>query len=510
MMHKEAEDSGGKQPKHKRRAAAARDLFLQWWSHIGNGRDPLGFQGVMMNDLKTVEDFFKVSFNVYTKTGNNPSEPQRAQLVRRSITKHPNIVNVHMESEGHFDYIWSMPQYSSSYVCRNCGQFWKNDYNCKRREATCVRASRYKYKGGPYTPRKRFYDALEEIGVWVEPEDRFYCFHATFDLEACLVPTKGDGIYVSRHVPMSVSIASNVPGMEGPYCIVYDGDSRSMVYSMVEKLCEISDEAYSQTTQIMHKYCKKIEELQERQNTEMSNMPECTHNKPCGYRFRTPLQTAAAKLETWMRAMPVVSFNGAKYDLQLIKRQLASIYAITDVDYAMVGGSSNPNVLQEQSIEYLDDCLAYIVKKGNAMSVLATRKLTFLDVCSYIPPGYSYVKYLETYGAPQEGFKSFFPYEYVTSLDKLGDKQLPPYEAFYSSLKQSNTLEEGIGGERGRQNYENLRQLWRSQGMRELKDLLIYYNNNDVIPFLKALDRQVAYYRDINLDMLKDARPCRD
>ena len=165
VMHKEAEDSGGKQPKHKRRAAAARDLFLQWWSHIGNGRDPLGFQGVMMNDLKTVEDFFKVSFNVYTKTGNNPSEPQRAQLVRRSITKHPNIVNVHMESEGHFDYIWSMPQYSSSYVCRNCGQFWKNDYNCKRHEATCVRASRYRYKGGPYTPRKRFYDALEEIGV---------------------------------------------------------------------------------------------------------------------------------------------------------------------------------------------------------------------------------------------------------------------------------------------------------------------------------------------------------
>ena len=41
--------------------------------------------------------------------------------------------------------------------------------------------------------------------------------------------------------------------------------------------------------------------------------------------------------------------------------------------------------------------------------------------------------------------------------------------------------------------------------MRELKDLLIYYNNNDVIPFLKARDRQVAYYRDINLDMLKDA-----
>ena len=67
---------------------------------------------------------------------------------------------------------------------------------------------------------------------------------------------------------MSVSVASNVPGMEGPYCIVSDGDSRSMVYRMVEKLCEISDEAYERTTQIMHKYISKIEELQERQKTE--------------------------------------------------------------------------------------------------------------------------------------------------------------------------------------------------------------------------------------------------
>ena len=497
----EVEELGGQCPKYKKRNAAARDLFIEWWSRVAYGKSPTAFQGVMMNELHMVEDFFKVNINVYAKSEDNPSEPQRAHLVRRSMTKHPRTISVHMETEGHFDYIWSMQKYSSSYVCRNCGQFWKNMHNYKRHEAKCNRASRYKYIGGPYQPRQRFYGTLEEIGIWVEPKDRFYQFRATYDLEACLVPTGSDGIYVSRHLPMSVSIASNVPGMEGPYCIVSDGDSGNMVYTMVEKLCEISDEAYERTKQIMHKYISQIEELQERQEKEMTNMPEFMHKRS---RYNL-LQTAANKLETWMRAMPVVSFNGAKYDLQLIKQQLASIYTITDPEYAITGGSSNPQVLQEQSLEQLDDCLAYIIKKGNAMSVLATRKLTFLDVCSYIPPGYSYVRYLETYGDPQEGCKSFFPYEYVNSLDKLGEKQLPPYETFYSSLKQSNTLEEGRGEQQGRQNYENLRQLWHSQGMTELKDLLIYYNNNDVIPFVKALGRQVAYYRDLNLDMLKDA-----
>ena len=41
--------------------------------------------------------------------------------------------------------------------------------------------------------------------------------------------------------------------------------------------------------------------------------------------------------------------------------------------------------------------------------------------------------------------------------------------------------------------------------MTSLKDLLIHYNNSDVTPLLKAIDPQVAIFKENGLDMLKDA-----
>ena len=36
----------------------------------------------------------------------------------------------------------------------------------------------------------------------------------------------------------------------------------------------------------------------------------------------------------------------------------------------------------------------------------------------------------------------FFPYEYISSYEVLKETCLPPYESFYSTLKQGNVLEE--------------------------------------------------------------------
>ena len=41
--------------------------------------------------------------------------------------------------------------------------------------------------------------------------------------------------------------------------------------------------------------------------------------------------------------------------------------------------------------------------------------------------------------------------------------------------------------------------------MSSLRDLLVYYNNCDVVPFLTALDQQCRLYKESGLDMLKDA-----
>ena len=92
------------------------------------------------------------------------------------------------------------------------------------------------------------------------------------------------------------------------------------------------------------------------------------------------------------------------------------------------------------------DEITSILKKGSRFTAIYTHNLAFLDVCNHLlAGGFSYAKYLQTYGGPAcQGGKSFFPYEYVDDLARLRDP-LPGYATFYSSLRGENTLEEGLG-----------------------------------------------------------------
>ena len=50
--------------------------------------------------------------------------------------------------------------------------------------------------------------------------------------------------WVARHVPLSVSVASNVPGHEQVQCLVMDGDTNKLVSAMMDILQKMSDAAY--------------------------------------------------------------------------------------------------------------------------------------------------------------------------------------------------------------------------------------------------------------------------
>lgn len=70
---------------------------------------------------------------------------------------------------------------------------------------------------------------------------------------------------------------------------------------------------------------------------------------------------------------------------------------------------------------------------------LSNTNLRFLDMVNYLPPGISYDNFLCTFDVSQR--KSYFPYEYFTDTSVLRETALPPKEAFFSSLKQCNILE---------------------------------------------------------------------
>ena len=133
--------------------------------------------------------------------------------------------------------------------------------------------------------------------------------------------------------------------------------------------------------------------------------------------------------------------------------------------------------------------------------------------------------FLKAYKASET--KSFFPYEWFDSPDKLDCMELPPYEAFFSKLRNNNPLEKDFnyyqklvnGGldqrsalkklriqsvpPTGFDNYSYLKNIWEQHSMISFKDFLRLYNNKDVVPTLEAMLKMIEFYHDKGIDMLK-------
>ena len=204
----------------------------------------------------------------------------------------------------------------------HCGSQWSAPFRLERHQANCQWANRYRYKGGPYRSKLRFYELLAPLGVVVAPEHRYYPYSATFDLEACLVPVS-EGTFTSRQVPMSGSLASNVPGYAGPYNFISNSCPQRLLDDMMSCLWDMSDAAYRLMQEAMDPYYSQLDDLIFRHGKET----ECTWDleeaeTETGRLLSLStgahaLTKARRSLEQWMRCMPVVSFNGGRYDLQL-------------------------------------------------------------------------------------------------------------------------------------------------------------------------------------------------
>ena len=182
------------------------------------------------------------------------------------------------------------------------GSQWSAPFRLEWHQVNCLRASSYRYKVGPYRSKPRFYELLAPLGVVVAPEHRYYPYRATFDLEACLVPVSV-GTFTSWRIPMSVSLVDD----------------------MISCLWDMSDTAYRLMREAMDPYCSQLDDLSFCHDKET----ECTWDleeaeTEVGRMLSSSPGTRALtrgwlSLEQWMQCMPLVSFNGGRYDLQLIK-----------------------------------------------------------------------------------------------------------------------------------------------------------------------------------------------
>ena len=217
------------------------------------------------------------------------------------------------------------------------------------------------------------------------------------------------------------------------------------------------------------------------------------------------VSSLVGKLITQSRQLTVVGFNSGSFDTNVIGNHLLPYF--NNSHTARKECASNDDILHElffpkKKKKKGDDCndgdtgwdkrseRPSIIKKGSKYLQLSNARFKFLDIINFCPPGVSLDSYLKGYKI--KNGKLPFPYDFVTSLKLLDYPKLPSKEAFYNSLKQSHITDEA---------YETAQNLWKDREMKTFKDYLIAYNAADCEPFIEAIQKQKACFREKGLHL---------
>ena len=300
-------------------------------------------------------------------------------------------------------------------------------------------------------------------------------YEAHFSYDRDNVPADTNTLqWSARHVPLSVSVASNVPGHEDAQCYITNGDSDKLVADMMSHLHAVSDAAFESLKPSYESVLDKLKMLKEEWDSaeEECGLEEAESEANADESKTNPFKKLLDQLFSWLQQLPVIGFNSGKYDLNMIKRSFV------------------PLLIHNNTAERAS---CFVIKRQNNFMCFSTNKLKFVDICNYLAPGFSYDKYLKAYGCDLQ--KGHFPYEYMDGIEKLEDRALPPQAAFFSRLKN-----EGISDT----DYAACQAVWGDNRMTTMRDYLVWYNNRDVTPFLEAIAKQFAFYHDRGIDMFKD------
>ena len=166
-----------------------------------------------------------------------------------------------------------------------------------------------------------------------------------------------------------------------------------------------------------------------------------------------------------------------------------------------------------------------MIKKANHSVSFKFGDVQLLDIMNFPGGATSLDSFLKACKTSET--KGFFPYEWFDCPQKMNNSELPPYDAFFSKLRNKNPLEKdysdyqtllssGLKTEEalskrklskpppsGEENYQYLLDIWNHENMCTFKDFLRWFNNRDVVPTLKPMQKMLLFYHKKKIDMLK-------
>ena len=534
------------------------------------------FHGVKLSELDELEKLYEVNIQVYnlapTQTHGEEEETEdkpdiAATLLRRSHRHYESTLYLNLY-EKHFSYIKDLARYSKSFCCSRCGKYWKRAHNLRQHEKTCDGKVQLKYPGGAYHVPKTIFEELEDEGIIVPEEARYFPYRATFDFECYFNKEKAEELksteklnWQSAHVPLSVSVCSNVPEYQEPKCFVSSGDPKEFITEFIQYLVSISTKSSSL---LREKYAPVFEALNDaavfsRGETNEDEQAQMLVDMQDGNEESGSEQETGQDSGDESRGIDLMASDD-EGDEEEIQSENEEDRAFLDEEvnendpsfYRRINVELDRNRRQEQRQrrDEIEDCeelfgevqtsdnkiLKELAEKLNAyiqeLPVLgfnsgkydlnAVKEFLFPYLIESQPVKFTvkrnsnhmclrtnFLKFLDitNYLAPGFSYDQF-----LKAYECEQTKGFFPYEWIDSLAKLEETSlppHEAFYSSLKNQNitneeYQYCQRVWEGKEMSTFKDFLVWYNNLDVVPFLEAVEKMSAFWQERKIDMFKD------
>ena len=403
-------------------------IFNLFLNNCGEG-DPSKFEGVHMTDIPKVEELMQL--NIFLYDIDFVDGELIGELCRRSIQKYEKSVKL-LRYNNHICYVNNINALFKAFRCITCDTFFAKTGNLERHLVTCSARVKHIYPKNVYELRKTLFEKLDAFKIPYKIEQKLFKKLAIFDFESICV--KEDSYKqtetttgIEKHVPMSVSISSNL--IPEPI-FVCNANPHHLISSFITALEGLATQSKAQMqfnfieveTAIKTKLCAVLEQLIQRRNRVSNFVDDCIveeEEKDLSTQFlqmqNNQLFDLQEHFERYCNVLPVFGFNSAKYDSNLIKSHLL------------------PRLVSERDTE------PTVIKKANHFVSFKFGDIQLLDIMNFLGGATSLDFFLKAYKTKET--KGFFHYEWFDCPEKMNNKELPPNDSFFSILRNSNPLE---------------------------------------------------------------------
>ena len=231
------------------------------------------FQGVHLNDIPKVEDLLQL--NIFLYDIDFVDGELIGEIAGQSIQKYENMVKF-LRYNNHICYVNNINALFKAFRCTTCDTFLSKTGNLERHFVTCSERVKHLYPKIVYELRETLFEKLDAFNIPYRNEQKLLKNLALFYFESICVKEEANKqtettAWIGKHVPISVSISSNLIPKPIFLC---NANPHHLISSFITALEGLATQSKDQMklsfieveTAIKIKLCAVLEQLNQRRN----------------------------------------------------------------------------------------------------------------------------------------------------------------------------------------------------------------------------------------------------